>query len=77
MKMGKLLSLNVLCSFSLILLHSERPKLYSILAFLSAIGFNHDTPESQKQWRLENFSLFPSKNYVVTSYQYCLTVRWF
>ena len=28
------------CSLHLILLHSKRPKLYAILAFLSAIGLN-------------------------------------
>ena len=31
---------------SLTLLHSERPKLHTILAFLSATGLKQQTPES-------------------------------
>ena len=32
--------------FTLTLLHSERPKLYTILAFLSAIGLNKNDSHS-------------------------------
>ena len=35
-------------SYSLILLHSERPKLYTILAFLSAIGLMEVKLEKKK-----------------------------
>ena len=37
--MAELLPLNVY-SFSLTLLHSERPKLYTILASMSAVGLS-------------------------------------
>ena len=38
--MPKLICANM--SFSLSLLHSERPKLYGVLVFLSAIGLNSE-----------------------------------
>ena len=40
MKMAELLTLEVY-PFTLTLLHSERPKSYMILAFLSATGLKH------------------------------------
>ena len=51
----------------LTLLHSERPKLHTILAFLSAIGLNNGTNKVKRQiiyftnsLRLRVFSLYKS-----------------
>ena len=47
-----------LCS-SLTLLHSERPKLYTILAFLSAIGLREDLILSGSSSYMEPSTKFP------------------
>ena len=39
-------------------MHSERPKLYAILAFLSAIGLNWQHSGGEKVWKKRNKSTF-------------------
>ena len=53
----------------LTLLHSERPKLYAILAFLSAIGLNHNPTALRKAKIVCNFG-FSECNRVKSSFMF-------